>query len=176
MTAELFARFELIIYLFAAIFVAAIYMGIRAVKLNNLIKNNRMENPAKFRFGVEASIAVSDEGLIGAVNFRLHTITFHVKEIAEFEILISKFCITNAKASKNDGILFAGISDRLRPILAEEKLKDIIFAIRLKTNKAFGIRLLKGTRPRIVTESRQHNIMRLFDALEAAEKKAKGKL
>ena len=134
-----------------------------------------MSNPKKFRFGVETAMVISDEGFIGAINFRLHTITFDVKEIAEFEILMNKFCVTSAKASKNDGILFSGVGDRLRPILAEEKQKDVIFAIRLKTDKVFGMRLYKGTKHKFLIESKQDNIVRLFNTLEAVERKAKGK-
>ena len=166
---------EFLFYLFAVVLIASLYLAIRKARLNRLIRKNRMTDAKKFRFGAETSMAVSDEGFLCAVNFRLGTLTIDMKEIAEFEVLLGKFCIANAKASKNDGILFSEISGRLKPILAEEKLKEIALVIRLKNNKVFGIYLLKVSVAKRLIEAKQNNILRLFDTLEAAERKCKGK-
>jgi len=173
MLPELFARFELIIYIFAAFFIVSIYWTIRTIKLNQLIKQKRLTNVKLFRFGAETSIAVSEEGLIGAVNFRLNTLTVDINEIKEFEILLGRYSIENAKASKNNGLLFSGIDNRLRPILAEERLKEVNFIIAMKNKKVFGINLHKSTRLKFLTEAKQNNIVQLFTTLQAVEKRLK---
>ena len=175
MLPEIFARFELVIYILAATLIASIYFAIRKRKLNQLIKHKQMTNAKAFRFGVETSMAISDEGLIGMVNFRLHTLTVDIKEIAKFEVLLGRYSIGNAKASKNDGLLFVGIADKLKSIVAEEKIEEIGFIITLKNNKTFGIYLHKSTRPKFLTEAKQNNIVQLFTTLEAVEGKCKGK-
>jgi len=175
MAPDIFSRYEFIIYLLVAILIAALYLAIRKIKLNYLIRKNRATDTKKFRFGIETSMAVSDEGLICVINSKLKTLTINIKDIAEFEVLLSKYCIASAKASKNDGLLFSGISGRLKPILEEEKFKDIAFITRLKNNKIFCIYLLKSTRVKRLIETKQHTIVQLFDALETAERKCKGK-
>jgi len=172
---EVMARFEFIVYLLAALLIAGLYMAIKRAKMNRLIKNNRMTNAQNFRLGVETSIAISDEGLIGVVNFKLEALIIDIKDILEFEVLLSKYCIASAKASKNEGLIFGGISGRLRPVLEEEKLKEIAFIVALKNDKIFAVNLHKGFRPKKLDEVKQKTITRLFDALEAAERKRKGK-
>jgi|GEM_PF-6944323 len=175
MMPDIFSRYEFLIYLLGAMLIASVYLSIRKIKLERLIKKNRITDAKKFRFGVETSIAVSGDGLICAINSKLETLTIHIKDIAEFEILLSTYCITNAKASKNDGILFSGIGSRLKPILEEEKLKGIVFIVKLKNNKIFGINLFKGMRVKKLLEVKQNNIVQLFNTLEAVERKCKGK-
>jgi len=81
MLPEIFARFELVIYILAATLIASIYFAIRKRKLNQLIKHKQMTNAKVFRFGAETSMAISDEGLIGMVNFRLHTLTVDIRKL-----------------------------------------------------------------------------------------------
>lgn len=143
--------------------------------MSRLMLSNGMTNATRFRFGIETSIAVSDEGLIGAVNFKLETLTSDILDIAEFEVLLSKYCIANAKASKSGGLIFSGVGARLKPILEEDKHKEIAFIVKLKNGKVFAINLYKGSRAKKLAEIKQHTIMRLFDVLEIAERKRKGK-
>ena len=166
---------EFLVYLLVAILIASLYLAIRKIRMSQLLSKNQLTGAKRFGFGAETSLAVSDEGVICVINFKLKTLTIDIKEIAEFEILLSKYCITNAKASKNEGLLFKGISDRLKPVLAEDKFKEITFIIRLKNNKIFIIYLLKGSRAKKLIETKQNNIVLLFETLEAAERKHKGK-
>jgi len=177
MAAEFFSRYEFLIYLLAAIFIASLYFMIKKIRLNNLIRQNGLNaaDLKRFRFGAETSMAISDTGLFFAINFKLGTFIIDIKEIAEFEFLVTKFNISNAKASKNDGILFSGMADRIKPVLQEEKIKEIVFIIRLKNNQLFGLYLLKSSRAKKLSEFRQNNIVLLFETLEAVERKIKGK-
>jgi len=45
----------------------------------------------------------------------------------------------------------------------------------LKNDKVFAINLYKGFRPKKLSGEKQKTITRLFDTLEAAERKRKGK-
>jgi hypothetical protein len=166
---------EFLIYLAAAIVIAGIYMVIRKIKLNRLIRREQLTNPTLFNFGVETSMAVSENGRIGMINFRLGTLVIDMREIVEFEVILGRFCIMNAKASKNDGMIFHGISDRLKPIFAEEeKFKEITFVIRLKKNRLIAINLYKSARPRArVIPAKQQNILRLFETLQTIEETLK---
>jgi len=172
---ELWARYEFIFYLLFVFLIAAVYMGIKKIKMQSLINNERLTNVKRFRFGVETSMAISEEGLIGLVNFKLETLTINIKDIAEFEIILNKYCITNAKVNKNDGILFSGVSGRIKQILADDKFKEINLILRLKNSRVFGISLFKATRMKRVIETKQDTILQMFDTLEAVERECKGK-
>ena len=175
MLSELWARYEHLFYLLFFFFIAATYMTIKKVKVQSIIRDERFSNAKKFIFGVETSMAISEEGLIGMVNFKLETLTVYIKEIAEFEMLLNKYIITGAKGSKSDGILFSGVSSKIKPILADEKFKEINLIIRLKNDRIFGIRLFKATRQKRVIEVKQDNIIQMLETLEAVERKCKGK-
>ena len=166
---------EFLIYLAIAIVLVGFYMLVRKIKLNQLIRREQLTNPTLFKFGVETSMAVSENGKIAMVDFRLRTLVIDMKEIAEFEVILGRFCIMNAKASKNDGMIFRGISDRLKPIFAEEeKFKEIIFIIRLKKSGTISINLYKSARPRArVIPAKQQNILRLFETLQTIEETIK---
>ena len=119
-------------------------------------------------------MAISDEGLVGMVNFKLETLTIHIKEITEFELFLNKYCI-NVKASKNEGLLFNGVSGRIKQILEDEKFKEINLILRLKNDKIFGVRLFKAVRYKRVIDIKQKDILQMFDTLEAVERSCKGK-
>ena len=173
MMSDFFSRYEFFVYLAAAILIANVYLAIRRSKLNRLLKKNGATKTKTFRFGAETLLAVSEEGIISGINFKLETLTFDMKDIAEFEIVIGKYCIANAKASKNDGLLFSGIAGRIKPILAEEKVKEILFLIKLKQNRFVKINLFKSSMLKKLAVIRQDNIVQFFEILEALEKRIK---
>ena len=120
-------------------------------------------------------MAISEDGRIGMINFRLGTLVLDMREIDEFEVILGRFCIANVKASKNDGMKFRGISDRLKPIFAEEeKFKEITFVIRFNKSRLIVINLYKSARPRArVIPAKQQNILRLFETLQTIEETIK---
>ncbi|MDR0511473.1 MAG: hypothetical protein LBG93_00015 [Treponema sp.] len=162
---------EFILYLGVALCIAFGYMMIRRVKLSRLIKKNQLTNSVVFRFGIETSLAISQDGRIGVLNLRLQTIVIAIKEIVEFEVLLGRYCISNAKVSKNKGAIFSGISERLEGIFAEEeRFKEIAFIVQLKNNKIFGINLFKTSRLKArVLPQNQKNILFFFQTLHAIE-------
>jgi len=168
--------YEFVLYLLLVILIYLIYAAIKKIKMKFLIADGQLRNAKTFGFGIETSMAISDEGLIGIINFKFQTVTMHIKDIAEFEILISRYCITNGKPSENKGILFNGVGERLRPILESDKMKDIAFIIKLKSGRILSMNLFKGTmlknRP---TDAYQYKIVQMFELLENVERRCKGK-
>ena len=166
------SRFEFVFYLLLVFIIYLIYAAVKRIRMKSLIADARFKNAKTFRFGIETTMAISDDGLIGIVNVSLETITINIKDIEGFEVHISRYIIPNAGAAECGGLLFAGVGNRLKQILEQEKTKGVVFFVRLKNDGILNISLFKGTRLKTKpTGANQNIIVQLFKTLEEVEKK-----